>query len=120
MSPAAEIETFLGLISTVKSEAVAGTVTLLFPGTGSLLLAEDTVTAPPLKLPAVVGVKIIVTVAVEPDWSGAMAQTRLVLPEVWLQPDVELKVTGITVAAVLRSAVTVMLVATSGPLFVTV
>ena len=120
MSPAAGIDKFLGLMSTVKSEAVAGTLTLLFPGTGSLLLAEDTVTAPPLKLPAVVGVKIIVTVAVEPDWSGATAQTRFVVPDVWLQPDVELKVTGTTVVAGLRSAVRVMLVATSGPLFVTV
>ena len=49
-----------------------------------------------------------------------MAQTRLVLPEVWLQPEVDLKVTGTIVAAGLRSAVTVMLVATSGPLLVTV
>src|SRR5438445_13365652 len=114
------MEAFLGLMSTVKSEAVAGTVTELFPGTGSLLLAEDTVPAPLLTRRAGVGTRSIVTVAVEPDCSGAMAQTRVVLPEVWLQPEVDLKVTGTIVAAGLRSAVTVMLVATSGPLLVTV
>src|SRR5215470_5626335 len=110
----------VGLMLTVKSVAVAGTVTESFPGTGSLLLAEETVTAPPLKLPAVVGVTVIVIGAVEPDCSGAIAQTRLTFPEVCVQPEVELKVTGTPVTEGLRLAVTVMFVATSGPLLVTV
>ncbi len=86
-------------------------------------MAADTLTAPPLKLPAVVGVRTMVTVAVEPDCSDVIVQTAVLFPvAVWLQlPDVavaEFKVTGTPVA--LRLSVTVMFVARSGPLFVMV
>jgi hypothetical protein len=48
VSPAAGMLRLLGLMSTVKSETLMGTKTELLEATGSLLLAEETLTLPPL------------------------------------------------------------------------
>ncbi len=96
---------------------------------GVMLLGEFATTLPPLKVAAPpsalgVGVNTIVTVAVEPDWSDWILQETLVEVEPPLQvPEValaETKVTGTTVVLGLMSSVTVMFVARSGPLLVTV
>src|ERR1700682_6549078 len=113
---------FLGFTLSVKSVAFTATMDELFVGTGSVLLAADTLTAPPLKLPPVVGVTTMVTVAVDPDCNEFIVHTAVLPVAVWLQlPDVavaELNVTGMPLAP--RLSVIVMFVARSGPLFVTV
>lgn len=96
-----------------------------------MLPGPITCTVPPLKLPPslplllAVGVTTIVMVAVDPDCSDIGPQLTpppvelllVQLPELMLA---ELNVTGTIVAAELRSSVTVIPLAKSGPLFVSV
>src|ERR1700733_4643869 len=104
-------------MAAAKSDALAGTEKVLLPGSGSLLLGEKTVTDPPGKLPAIVGVTTTVTVELAPAWSAAMVQTTVkfdVVAEQLPDPAVaESYVNGIP--AVLRSSLNVTCVAKSGP-----
>src|SRR5579872_1861374 len=97
-----------------------------------MLPGPITCTVPPLKLPPslpvlllAVGVTTIVMVAVDPDCSDIGPQLTLPLVELLLVqlPELmlaELNVSGTIVAAELRSSVTVIPLARSGPLFVSV
>jgi hypothetical protein len=96
---------------------------------GATLFAALARTAPPLKVAAfplllAVGVNTIVIVAVDPDCNCGIVQETLVeieppehCPEVALA---ETKVRGTIVVVGLRSSVTVMVFAGSGPLLVNV
>src|SRR5271167_4012175 len=109
-------------MATAKSEAFADTEKVLLEGFGSLLFGEKTVTSPPVKLPALVGVTTTVTVVLVPAGSAAIVQTAVELEVVAEQlpcPAVaETKVSGRP--AVLKSSLNVTCVARSGPLLLTV
>src|SRR5579864_3616861 len=103
-----------------KSLANADSEVLLLDGSGSL--GAKTETAPPLKFPPVVGVTTTVILSVAPDCSEGMAQVNVVVvapPELHV-PGLAFMETGVTFASPIKFAVTVMLLARSGPLLVMV